>query len=78
MIPHRPAEDTDIPLTWDGKPELVLVRFFYGMSRTRFIGSGWRRPRKVRGQWMVRKWGDRHLMVRKDLDTAVTPFVVAP
>ncbi|MBO9428182.1 hypothetical protein [Sulfitobacter sp. R18_1] len=76
MIPTRSVTDDDIPKTWDDKPAEILVSFFYEMKASQFIGSGWRRPRKVRGQWVVRKWADRKLMLRTDR-TGLTQFVVS-
>lgn len=77
MIPTRPATRDDFFIEHDGKPAPVCVAFYYELKFYRFIGCGFRRPRKVRGQWVVRKWNDRPLLVRTDRETEHPDFVVA-
>lgn len=78
MIPTRPATIDDFFIEHDGEPAVVLVSFHYELKAYRFIDCGHRRPRKVRGQWVVRKWADRPLLVRTDHASKYPEFVAAP
>ena len=78
MIPTRPATRDDFFIEHNGQPAVVLVSFYYDMKPYRFIDCEHRRPRKVRGQWVVRKWADRPLLVRTDRKTEYPEFVAAP
>lgn len=77
MIPTRPATDDDITLDFEGRATAVCVSFFHDMSANRYVGNGFRRPRKVGGAWVVRRYADRRLMVRTDRAGRYPDFVVA-
>lgn len=77
MIPTRPATDDDLRRDIEGRAFPVCVSFFYDLSQIRFVERGFRRPRKVRGEWVVSKRGERPLLVRTDTNSDFPDFVAS-
>lgn len=77
MIPTRPASDGDPDPGIDGRPVLERLAFFVGLHN-RFTSCGSSlRPRKLRRVWLVRRWGDRPLLIETDQDHPVPERDVA-
>lgn len=76
-FPTRPATDADLFFEYDGKPAMVCASFFGKFDACYYHTTGYRRPRKVGGCWVVNRYGDKPLMVRTDRPQKPYPDFVA-